>query len=121
TDFEQGQLTATGNPLDLGLNGPGFLEVLAPGGIRYTRRGTLGLSADGFLVTDQGYRVLSRPSDPAAPEAAEQRFIQVPTTGAKNLTLNLRGDIFVDGQPLSSLSVVEFKDVHALRKDGASL
>lgn len=121
TDFEQGQLTATGNPLDLGLNGPGFLEVLAPGGIRYTRRGTLGLSPEGYLVTDQGYRVLSRPNDPAAPEAAEQRFIQVPTTGAKDLSLNLGGDIFVDGQPLSSLSVVEFKDVHALRKEGASL
>ncbi len=118
TDFQQGQLSPTGNPLDLGLNGPGFLEILAPGGIRYTRRGTLGLSPDGFLVNDQGHRVLARVEDPNNPTAPEERFIQIPN--ATKLEVNLGGDIFVDGQPFSSLSVVEFKDVHALRKEGNS-
>lgn len=121
TDFKQGQLASTGNPLDIALNGPGFLEVLAPGGIRYTRRGTLGLNPEGFLVTDQGHRVLARPQDPNEPAAPEDRYIQVPLTGAKNLTLNLGGEIFVDNQPLTTISVAEFKDIHALRKEGHSL
>ncbi len=120
TDFEQGQLASTGNPLDLGLNGPGFIEVLAPGGIRYTRRGTLGLDAQGFLVTDQGYKILSKPEG-ATPAAAEDRSIQLPLTGAKNLSINLGGQVFIDGAPLSVISVAEFKDIHALRKEGHSL
>lgn len=121
TDFQQGQLNSTGNPLDLGLNGPGFFEVLAPGGIRFTRRGTLSLSADGHLVTDQGYKILSKPQDPSQPAPPEERFIQFPPEGAKKLSLNLSGEIFLDGQPFNSLSVVEFKDPHALRKEGNSL
>ncbi len=121
TDFTQGQLAPTGNPLDLALNGPGFIEVLAPGGVRYTRRGTLGLNPEGYLVTDQGHRVLSKPEDPLKPAAPEDRAIQLPLTGAKNLSLNLGGEIFIDGQPLTTLSVAEFKDPHALRKEGHSL
>ena len=120
TNFEQGQLNSTGNPLDLGLNGPGFLEVLAPGGVRYTRRGTLGLDPQGYLVTDQGHKILSK-AQGTEPASAEERFIQVPMTGAKNLSINLGGQIFVDGNPISDLSVVEFKDLHALRKEGHSL
>src|SRR5690606_26856801 len=96
-------------------------EVLAPGGIRFTRRGTFGLSPEGYLVTDQGHRVLAPNTDPAQPIPAAERQIQLPLTGAKNLSINLGGEIFVDGQPYSSLSVVEFKDAHALRKEGHSL
>ncbi|MBF0366635.1 MAG: flagellar hook basal-body protein, partial [Oligoflexia bacterium] len=36
TIFKQGQLVPTGNPLDLGIFGEGFFEVLTPNGIRFT-------------------------------------------------------------------------------------
>jgi flagellar basal-body rod protein FlgF len=39
TDFTQGQLVETRNPLDLGIKGTGFFEVLTPNGVRYTRNG----------------------------------------------------------------------------------
>ena len=39
TDFSQGQLTPTGNPLNLALSGKGFFALNAPIGTIYTRSG----------------------------------------------------------------------------------
>ena len=57
TDFSQGVLTATGNPLDLAISGSGFFVVNSPSGPLYTRNGSFSLSKDGRLVTADGYSV----------------------------------------------------------------
>ncbi len=57
TDFSQGVLTNTGNPLDLALSGSGFFLVDGPSGPLYTRNGSFRLSKDGRLVTMDGYPV----------------------------------------------------------------
>ncbi len=57
TDFSQGTLTPTGNPLDLALSGSGFFEVNGPNGTLYTRNGSLQLSAGGRLETKEGYAI----------------------------------------------------------------
>jgi flagellar basal-body rod protein FlgG len=55
----QGTLTSTGNALDLALDGDGFFQVEMPGGqTGYTRSGNFTRSAQGELVTVQGYRVM---------------------------------------------------------------
>ena len=55
----QGSLSTTGNPLDLALDGGGYFQVQMPGGqLGYTRAGNFTRSADGQLVTAQGYAVL---------------------------------------------------------------
>jgi flagellar basal-body rod protein FlgG len=55
-DFTSGNLRATGSPLDLAIEGRGFFSVsLSDGRTAYTRAGTLHLSADGTLVTSEGY------------------------------------------------------------------
>ena len=59
--FEQGQVTATNNPLDLaieneGINGDGFFQVTLPDGtVAYTRDGAFKLSSDGQVVTSDGF------------------------------------------------------------------
>jgi len=54
----QGTLQTTGNALDLALDGDGFFQVQMPGGqLAYTRAGNFTRSADGQLVTAQGYPV----------------------------------------------------------------
>ena len=63
TNFRQGGLRVTQSPLDVALDGPGFIEVSTPSGIRYTRQGSLKMAMDGRLVTTEGYPVLS--SQPA--------------------------------------------------------
>ncbi len=61
-DFRQGTAIPTGRPLDIMINGDGFLQVDTGdmgGGIGYTRAGALTLDAEGNLVmaNDVGYRV----------------------------------------------------------------
>ena len=54
----QGTLNTSGNALDFALDGPGFFQVELPGGRQgYTRAGNFTISADGQLVTAQGYGV----------------------------------------------------------------
>jgi len=126
TNFQQGQLSPTGNLLDIGLQGPGFIEVLTPNGIRYTRRGILTLNPQGLLVTDQGNPVLKSLKLPEAKEGEEpapipqpqDRVIKVP---AGRISINLQGEMFANNNAFGKLSVVEFKDAHSLRKEGNSL
>jgi flagellar basal-body rod protein FlgF len=129
TIFEQGQLVPTHNPLDVALQGDGFVEVLTPTGVRFTRKGNFSLNKEGELVTDQGFRVLSALNikedtlrDPASQESVpppEERVIRVPTNS--KLTISLDGDLLTKDGLINRLSVVEFKDKHALKKEGNSL
>lgn len=129
TVHEQGTMIPTQNPLDIALQGEGFIEVLSPNGVRFTRKGNLSISKDGELVNDQGFKVLSALN--ASPEALrepaalnsfpkpEERTIRVPTNS--RLTINLDGDLMTKDGTVGRLSVVEFVDKHALRKEGNSL
>ncbi len=129
TIHEQGQLSPSGNSLDFGLQGKGFFEVLTPNGIRYTRKGTFTLDPSGNLVTDQGFLVLSK-IDKAILETNElgksitktqdpmDRIIQVQ---GNKLSSNQQGELTLDGQKIAELSIVEFNDLHHLKKEGNSL
>ena len=56
--FTQGNLNATGNAMDMAVEGRGFFEVLLPDGNRaYTRDGSFQVDRDGQVVTANGYIV----------------------------------------------------------------
>jgi flagellar basal-body rod protein FlgF len=57
-DPSPGVLKHTGNPLDLAIVGPGLFVVQTPQRIAYTRAGNFSRSADGYLVTPEGFQVL---------------------------------------------------------------
>jgi flagellar basal-body rod protein FlgG len=57
TDYQQGQLLQTQNPLDVAISGKGFFSVKTDSGIQLTRAGNFKLSDDGYLVTEDGARV----------------------------------------------------------------
>lgn len=127
SDHSQGQLVPTNNPLDLAIHGKGYFEILTPHGVRYTRRGSLSLDKDGNLITNQGHRILSRIELPEVGEGSEfvdvisqipepeQRLINI---GKGTPNINLDGEVFVNGEKLTQLSVVEFKDTGLLKKQG---
>ncbi len=57
-NFDQGTIVATGNPLDLMIEGDGFFQLRMPDGtIKYTRDGSFKMDADRNVVTAQGYRL----------------------------------------------------------------
>ena len=56
--FTTGTLTQTNNPLDVAIEGDGFIKVLLPTGeARYTRDGALKVDATGQLVNGNGYLI----------------------------------------------------------------
>jgi flagellar basal-body rod protein FlgG len=65
--FTMGQMQMTGNPLDIAIEGNGFFQVQLPDGTTaYTRDGSFKMSADGQVVTIDGFFVqpsLTIPSD----------------------------------------------------------
>jgi flagellar basal-body rod protein FlgG len=55
----QGSMQQTGNSLDMMLDGDGMFQVQLPGGqLGYTRAGNFSRSAEGLLVTSEGYQVM---------------------------------------------------------------
>ncbi|HTC75601.1 MAG TPA: flagellar hook basal-body protein [Edaphobacter sp.] len=68
-DLGQGEIKATGNPLDLALQGAGFFAIQTSHGVRYTRDGAFSRSPTGVLQTAQGEPVLD----------ANQKPITIPT------------------------------------------
>lgn len=54
--FSQGNLTQTQKPLDIAIEGRGFLQVTMPDGtLAYTRDGSLQMDAQGQIVTASGF------------------------------------------------------------------
>ncbi|MDB6094001.1 MAG: flagellar basal-body rod protein FlgG [Verrucomicrobia bacterium] len=93
--FTQGQLTATGEKLDVAIQGDGFFEVQRPDGtIGYTRDGSFKLNAQGQVVTIDGLPVLSGfqpiPAGATAVTIAENGEVTVETaSGAQNFRVTL--------------------------------
>ena len=55
-DFANGDLQLTGNPLDIAISGAGFFQIQMPDGTTsYTRDGAFKLSAEGRIVTSDGF------------------------------------------------------------------
>ncbi|WP_374606300.1 flagellar hook protein FlgE, partial [Diaphorobacter nitroreducens] len=63
--FTQGNLTVTGNSMDVAINGNGFYTLQLPDGTRaYTRAGNFKLDNVGNVVTNEGAQVMGYPIDP---------------------------------------------------------
>jgi len=54
----QGQISPTGNPLDLAIQGSAYFAIQMANGTRYTRDGAFQVSASGLLTTKSGAAVL---------------------------------------------------------------
>ena len=81
--FTQGTISTTDNPLDVAINGTGFFEVSdKSGAISYTRNGEFKTDTSGFIVNDQGQRLMGYPADATGtiiPGTATA--LQMPTAG----------------------------------------
>jgi flagellar basal-body rod protein FlgF len=106
TDFTQGMVTPTGNPLDLALSGNGFFTANGPNGPLYTRNGTFRLSATGALVTAEGYPL----------RAQDGKTIQSQTGSPFEVTAD--GEVRQDGQSLGKLDIADFTEKAAIVKQG---
>lgn len=109
----QGSLAATGGDLDLAIDGNGYLEVQLPSGLSaYTRDGGLKRSADGLIVTSDGY--------PVVPE------ITIPSD-ARSLSVSADGEVYayfndrVEPELLGQFTLATFSNVKGLEATGSNL
>jgi len=106
TDFAQGSMLPTGNPLDLAINGKGFFVAIAPSGPVFTRDGSLQISPQGDLVTMAGYPVQGRDGKP------------IHLDNSMPMEIAPDGTVRQGGQDVSQLAVVDFADPAVLSKRG---
>lgn len=79
----QGDLSQTGNPLDLTIEGQGFFQVTLPSGeTAYTRSGTFHMDAQGNVVTADG-----NPLEPSLTVPQGASSITIGTDGTVSVTL----------------------------------
>ena len=109
TDFSQGVLRPTSNPLDFALQGQGFFAVTTPSGTSYTRSGSFQVSSAGNLTTPEGYPVLDPKGKP----------IQIDP--ALPFTVVSDGTITQSGQTVGQLATVNFANPGDLVKQGNTL
>lgn len=86
--FTQGAMQQTGQPLDVAINGEGFIEVLGAGGrTELWRGGTLTVNADGFLSASNGLplkAMISVPIDATSVTVATDGSVQAVAGSSAN-------------------------------------
>ncbi len=71
-DFQRGTMQATGNDLDVAVQGDGFIAVRATDGTEaYTRRGDLRIDSNGMLTNGAGYAIIGDNGPIALPPEAK--------------------------------------------------
>ncbi len=108
SDLAMGPLKQTDNPLNIAIQGPGYLSVQTPAGERYTRAGDLTRDAEGFLCTSQGYRILGTTNQPIQVSGAE-------------INISTDGNVTVDGVLAGQIRCVEFAYPERLTREGENL
>lgn len=109
----QGALTQTNGDLDLAIEGAGYLQVRLPSGsAAFTRDGALKRTADGLIVTADGYEVAPGITIPA---------------DAKSLSINADGEVYAyfdgetEAQLLGQLTLSSFANEKGLEAMGSNL
>jgi flagellar basal body rod protein FlgG len=108
TDFTQGNLTRTDNPLDVALGTRGFFVADGPNGPLYTRNGSFRLSSTGVLRTPEGYAVRNA------------KGLSIQAQGVGPLEISTDGTIRQDGATLGQLAVVTFDKPGSVGKAGGN-
>ncbi|PYE84372.1 flagellar basal-body rod protein FlgF [Pseudoroseicyclus aestuarii] len=112
-DARPGSLSQTGNPLDLAVQGSGWLAYRTPDGqTAYGRNGQLTLDAQGGLVTAAGAPVLDRGGAPIA----------IPPDAAGSVSIAADGTISAQGfGPIAQIGLFDLPDLQSYSRIGGGL
>ena len=108
-DTSDGSFKQTGNPLDIALQGDGYLVVQTVGGERYTRAGNLQLNAERQICDVNG--------DPIMGEGGA---ITIPESDDK-ITISGEGSVASNSGQQGSMRIVQFASDQQLKSIGSGL
>lgn len=111
TDFSEGPVKFTGNPLDIAIDGDGFFAVeftnkAGETSTMYTRDGNFTMTPDGYLTTRDGDFLLNN------------RGSQIRLNPALDFEINGNGQIYQDGAIVSTIGIMDFDDYNYLEHYG---
>ncbi|MGL4238147.1 flagellar hook-basal body complex protein [Tabrizicola sp.] len=109
-DLSQATVSPTGGKFDFAIQGDGFFLIETPEGERLTRAGSFTPSAEGELVTPDGYRLLDAGGAP----------IFVPPD-AKAVAMASDGTLSANGEPIAQVGLWQPADPLALRHQSGTL
>lgn len=110
TNFDSGEIKATGVATDVAIDGKGFFSAQLPTGIPgYTRDGEFHVSAAGQLVTNEGYPVLG-----AAGPIQLDKNVHLP------VSISATGDVSQGGLVKGKLKLTDFDKPNQLTQIGGS-
>lgn len=113
TDCSQGNLIQTTNPLDLAVSGDAYFVVNTPEGQQVTRNGRFRISEDGFLVNEQGYKVVGR--------KGEIEFTGTMLDKEQSITVSKKGEIKAGDTYIDDLQIVKVDSrIFLDRKEGVN-
>lgn len=111
TDFNQGELIQTANPLNMAISGEGLFVLQTDNGYELTRNGNFKISEEGFLINDQGYKVMGKKGEINIMEFAleNDQTISIANNGEISV-----GNMFVDEILIGRIDA----ESNVLRKEG---
>lgn len=116
-DLSQGILEPTGNQFDMGINGAGFFKVELDGNTMLTRDGRFHLDGDGYLVNNDGAKVMGE----SGPIQLTEYFQNNGEGGASaQLEITKNGTIKLNGNQQDRLQIVTINDPQNLERKGNS-
>lgn len=113
--FTPGPTKQTGNNFDLAISGEGFFVIEAPWGEAYTRNGAFTISNDGYLSTQDGYRVLG---EKGPIPVIEGNFFVSGENGKIFYNEEGKTNDWKTAKEQDKLRIVKFNDVSSLKKKG---
>ena len=106
-DFSEGPLIETGGKYDLAIEGNGFFVINTPNGTLYTRNGQFTISNEKKLVNTSGYPVMGSGDEI--------------TIYGTQVSVASDGWVTVDGRPVGTVKIVDFKEKESIQPIGNSL
>jgi len=105
TDYSPGTMQKTDNPLDLYIQGNGFLTMMTSSGIRYSRNGNLSIDSDGFIVSGDGAKVMGT-----------EGYIKIDKR--QSVQFSEDGEVLQQGTSLGKLRIADFNKPYQLLREG---
>ncbi len=112
TDFSEGELVNTSDPLDVALIGDAFFVVTDGVKNYFTKNGNFSITEDGYLVDSDGYRVLGK----NGPITIDNDIFRK----EKSIKFSGSGEITLGKQAIGDLLIVKVPDKTKLIKTGGS-
>ncbi|MHB8852340.1 MAG: flagellar basal-body rod protein FlgF [Ignavibacteriaceae bacterium] len=112
TDFRQGDLAQTNNPTDVAISGKGFFVVQTENGQELTRNGSFKISDNGYLVDQQGNKVMG--------QNGAIKIDMLSFEKQKSFTISNNGEVKFGNNVIDSLMIAKMNDQQDSARDSGT-